>query len=186
MKTNNQNSVIFLCGLKSCGKTSIAKKISELTHCLWLDCDFELLKKHPSFENCKALYNFIGEKTFRDEEVNTFNSIVKIIKNNKKTPVIVSLGGGACDANNILKLAKDNGKLVYLYETEHSLFERMSNEGLPAYLTNSENPRLEFHEIFERRNKVYSSLADYVIQLSNFTKDDVMHNVAKKIIELMQ
>ena len=197
MKSKRPSNIVFLCGLKSCGKSTIAKEIAERIGCIWIDCDQEILKRNPSFENCKSLYSAIGEKAFRQEEISAFNSIIEKIQKKDSslsisvlsvynTPVVISLGGGACNANNVLNAAKNNGLLVYLYETEHNLFERMSKNGLPAYLTNSKNPKEEFHTIFEIRNEIYSSLADYVIQLSDFPKDNLMHNVANKVIELMQ
>ncbi len=248
-------TVIFLCGLKNCGKTTIAKKVSSLSNCIWFDSDEEILTNNPQYETCRALYKERGEKIFREEELKAVISIIEKIeeieKQNKqksKNPAfLVSLGGGVCDTKEILKLANEHGKLVYLYETEHVLFDRMSKLGMPAYLENLENlgnlensedfknlenfenlgnlentsktkakaqnesaPNAEtkiksksklaqeqsisihsdnenilakknFHEIYARRNEIYSCFARYVIQLQECTKEEVID----KILDLL-
>lgn len=183
--------VVFLCGLKNCGKTSFAKELALYSHVIWFDSDEEILKNNPQYESCRALYEARGEKTFREEEQKAVVSIIEKIekiesqetqKDNKKA-FIVSLGGGACDANDVLKLAKECGKLVYLYETEHVLFERMANLGLPAYLQEEQDTaRKNFHKIYVRRNEIYSCFSNYVIQLPECTKDDVIN----KILDLLE
>lgn len=244
-------TVIFLCGLKNCGKTTIAKEVSSISNCIWFDSDEEILTNNPQYETCRALYKERGEKIFREEELKAVISIIeKIEKPNKlqsKNPAfLVSLGGGACDTKDILKLANEHGKLVYLYETEHVLFDRMSKLGMPAYLENlgnfensedfknlesSENlgnlesksknksttkaktqnegepntktknahksnqeqstsinsekenilAKKNFHEIYARRNEIYSCFSSYVIQLQECTKEEVID----KILDLL-
>lgn len=243
--------VVFLCGLKNCGKTTIAKKVSSLSNCIWFDSDEEILTNNPQYETCRALYKERGEKIFREEELKAVISIIEKIEEiekpnkqkSKNLAFLVSLGGGACDTKEILKLANEHGKLVYLYETEHVLFDRMSKLGMPAYLENledfdnSENlgnlenksknksktksksqnesaPNTEtkiktkiktkietkrkpsqeqntsinsdnenilakknFHEIYTRRNEIYSCFARYVIQLQECTKEEVIDKV---------
>lgn len=280
--------VVFLCGLKNCGKTTIAKEVSSLSNCIWFDSDEEILTNNPQYETCRALYKERGEKIFREEELKAVISIIEKIgkvekvgkiekleelkrpnenssespnensngnpigspieqqnetpnKQKSKNPTfLVSLGGGACDTKEILKLANEHGKLVYLYETEHVLFDRMSKLGMPAYLENlgnfenSENlgnlgnlentsknkpktksknqnesapntktkienthksnqeqstnsdkentlAKKNFHEIYIRRNEIYSCFARYVIQLQECTKEEVIN----KILDLL-
>ena len=119
-----KSKTVFLCGLKSCGKTTIASAVAERTGCIWMDCDDEILKRNPKYVSCREMFMAVGEQSFRNEESIAVETMIKRCKA-KEEMAIVSLGGGACDAYNVLEAAKANGILVYLQQSEHVLFEMM-------------------------------------------------------------
>lgn len=176
-----KSKTVFLCGLKSCGKTTIANAVAEHAGCIWMDCDDEILKRNPKYVSCREMFMAVGEQVFRNEESIAVESIIRQCKNSGKNTV-VSLGGGACDADNVLTTAKANGILVYLQQSEHVLFERMKANGLPAYL-NESDAKQQFHELYLRRNEIYSCFADYVLQLSNCTKEEAVESVCRMFAE---
>ncbi len=176
-----KSKTVFLCGLKSCGKTTIASAVAERTGCIWMDCDDEILKRNPKYVSCREMFMAVGEQAFRNEESIAVETMIKLCKA-KEEMAIVSLGGGACDADNVLTTAKANGILVYLQQSEHVLFERMNAKGLPAYL-NESDAKQQFHELYLRRNEIYSCFADYVLQLSNCTKEEAVESVCRMFAE---
>ncbi len=177
--TEGKPRTVFLCGLKSCGKTTIAKDVANLMGCSWIDCDDEILKRNPKYKTCREMFKALGETDFRKEESLAVESIVKLCRNSGNR-TIVSLGGGACNAYNVLETAKANGILAYLKQPEHVLLERMEANGLPAYLNGSDAKR-QFHELYERRNEIYSCFADYVVQLSDCTKEEAVETICRML-----
>ena len=73
---------IILCGFKSSGKTTLAKKISEKTGMHYIDTD-ELVSK-----NCRQLY-LQGPEAFRDIEKEVIKALVGFEN------CIIATGGGA-------------------------------------------------------------------------------------------
>lgn len=179
--TEEKKKTVFLCGLKSCGKTTIANAVAEHAGCIWIDCDDEILKRNPQYKSCREMFRSVGEPSFRKEESLAVQAAIKQCKA-KEEMAIVSLGGGACDADNVLTTAKANGILVYLQQSEHVLFERMNAKGLPAYL-NESDAKQQFHELYLRRNEIYSCFADYVLQLSDCTKEEAVESVCRMFAE---
>ncbi len=179
--TKKEHRTVFLCGLKSCGKTTIANAVANRIGCRWIDCDDEIIKRNPQSKSCRELFNELGETAFRQEESLAMQSIINQCKAKDNT-TIVSLGGGACNAYNVLEMAKANGILVYLQQPEHVLIERMEANGLPAYLNVSDAKR-RFHELYARRNEIYSCFADYVVQLSNCMKEEAVETICRMLTE---
>ncbi len=177
--TRMNNNIIFLCGLKNCGKTYFAQKLSEKTKILWLDSDQEILKLNKEYSSCRELYKQVGPSVFRDKEKEAIESIIKTLTKENKV-AIVSLGGGVCEANNSLEIINEHGILVYLQGLEHVLYKRMQDEGLPPYL--GDNPQFNFHELYIKRDKVYSCFANYVIELYKWSEEQVLN----KLKELLQ
>ena len=175
-----QNKIIFLCGLKSCGKTYYAQKLSQKAHILWLDSDLELLRLNSGYSTPRELYKAVGATVFREKEEQAIQSLIEQLDSTcQKT--IVSLGGGVCDTNNGLKLVKEHGFLVYLQELEHVLFQRMREAGLPPYL--GENAEENFHELYTKRDKVYFCFANYVIKLSKWSEEEVLNQLEELYLD---
>lgn len=168
-----QNKTIFLCGLKSSGKTYYAQKLYEdlKPNLLWYDSDAEILKLNGGYLSCRELYKQVGAEEFRKKEAQAVESLLHKINEQNKS-AIVSLGGGVCEANNSLKLVSESGILVYLKESEQILYERMEKDGLPPYL--GENPKESFHKLYIFRDNSYSCFAKYVINLSEWSQSTVL------------
>lgn len=179
-KDSGKPRIVFLCGLKSCGKTTLAKEAALRGGCLSIDSDEEILKRNPQYKTCHEMFKAVGEKAFREEESLVVTSIAKQCKDSGKTAV-VSLGGGACDANDVLETARANGIVIYLSQTEHVLFERLQTNGLPAYL-DEKDARRQFHELYLKRNEKYSCFANYVVQLPNCTKEEAVEAICSALL----
>lgn len=168
---------VFLCGLKGCGKTTIGSQAAKEAGVQWFDSDCEILRSNPDHGSCRELYKALGETEFRRLESLAVTNLAKRCKAGSGK-AIVSLGGGACNSDDVLKTAKDSGMLVYLRQTETVLLQRMEKEGLPPYLS-TEDTTNQFHRLYVMRDEIYSCFADYVIQLSNCTKDEAVEAIAR-------
>ncbi len=175
-----KNNIVFLCGLKDCGKTYYAQKLSQETQILWLDSDQEILRLNKGYSTCRELYKQVGATAFREKEEQAIQSIIQTLRE-KKQSAVVSLGGGVCDANNSLEIIKEHGFLVYLQELEHVLYKRMQEEGLPPYLR--DNSKNNFHELYIKRDKTYSCFANYVIELFKWSEEEIL-NQLKEFLQI--
>lgn len=176
--------ILFLCGLKSCGKTYYAQKLSQrLQDIIWYDTDKQILKLNQDFHSCRELYKALGPETFREKEQQAIESLIEELPKDsqeQKSKVVVSLGGGICDTNNGLKLASEHGILVYLKESEAVLYERMLLNTLPPYLKGDiEESKKQFHEIYAKRDYSYSCFAKYVINLSEWPEEQVLDKLER-------
>ena len=79
----------------------------------------------------------------------------------------MSLGGGACDNKALIELLKENGKLIYLRRNEEEMLPVILKHGIPAFLDEN-NLKSSFHEVYERRDKAYSSIADKIIEMGPY------------------
>lgn len=140
---------IILCGFKSCGKSTLAKKISEKTGRHYIDTD-ELVSK-----NCPQLY-LQGPEAFRDIEKQVIAALVGF-----ESCVIATGGGAILDPENVAILKK-LGKIVYLRVPKEELKRRLLIEPLPAFLDPS-HPEESFEKMYQARKDLYEQVADEII-----------------------
>lgn len=140
---------IILCGYKSCGKTTLGKKISEKTGMHFIDTD-ELVSK-----NCRQLY-LHSEEAFREVEKEVIGALADFQN------CVIATGGGSVLAPENVAILKKLGKIFYLRVPKEILKERLLSGTLPAYL-DPNRPEESFEEMYESRKDVYERIADHII-----------------------
>jgi shikimate kinase len=143
-------SNIILCGFKSCGKSTLAKKISERTGLHYIDTD-ELIAK-----NNRKFYLEVGPEAFRDIEKKVIQALIGF-----ENCIIATGGGVVLDPENILILKK-LGKIFYLRVPKEELKCRLLTDPLPAIL-DPENPEESFEKMYHDRKDLYEKIADHII-----------------------
>jgi shikimate kinase len=93
---------VVLIGMPSCGKTSIGKKLCELTGAKMIDTDEEITKK--SGMPIPEIFQKYGEKHFRDLESEVIRELSSGV-----TGTVISTGGGAILRNENVDLLRANG-----------------------------------------------------------------------------
>ena len=166
----------FFTGMKHSGKTTFAKRLAANKGLLWADSDDLILQKISPL-TVREFYKEFGKEAFIIEER---NAVEAFIKNNNN--FVLSLGGGVCDNTPLMELMKNTGKIIYLTRDEDLIFEKREQKGLPPFL-DTENPRLTFHEIFLRRDKIYRSYMDLEIKLGPYSSKD---ETEKKVIAMLE
>lgn len=140
---------IILIGFKSCGKTTLGKKISEKKGLHFIDTD-ELVSK-----NCRQLY-LQGPEAFRDIEKEVIKALVGF-----ENCVIATGGGAILDPENVAILKK-LGKIFYLRVPKEELRRRLLVEPLPAFLDPG-HPEESFEKMYQDRKDLYEQVADEII-----------------------
>lgn len=151
------------------GKTSIAKKISEITNFDFYDTDYEIEEKEK--RKISEIFEQSGEKYFRDLEKQA------IIRLADKNQAVISLGGGAfCNSENI-EIIKKSGKSVYLKTSPDQILIRLDDEEIAKrpLLKNKEN----FYQLLEKREPFYQQ-ADLIILTDGKNIEEIALEVLEK------
>jgi shikimate kinase len=145
-------SIVFLCGMPGCGKTSTAKKVSKQLQWKCIDLDnyiSEITSKSPS--------NWIvehGEEAFRKVESETLQHLVF----NENT--IVSVGGGTPCFYNNLEWMQQHGTCIYINLPVKVLWSRVAAKGVESrpLLGNEQEALQKLTDLFEIRKPFYEQI----------------------------
>lgn len=149
-------SHIFLCGIKHSGKTTIGRLLAQKLNRRWYDLDHEIEKRID--QPIRTFYREAGVTAFQTLEVEVLSNLVK------EKEIVISLGGGASDNEELMALVKKAGTLVYLWVEEKELLKRILLGGVPPFLDEAD-PEGSFSQLYQRRNRRYSKDCNHLIQL---------------------
>ena len=156
---------IVFTGLKHSGKTTHGFSLAKDTDRTFVDLDNLILCLHrqqswiSDTENVREIYRNEGKEVFQKYELIAAKAAVV------QSSLIISCGGGIADNAPALELLQDTAFVVYLFDREETLFSRIMERGIPAFHS-ADNTEEEFHAIFVRRDRIYSSIANVKIDLS--------------------
>lgn len=159
------NFILF--GFKSCGKTTLGKKVAEKLKRTFIDSDNTIeemyAKESGETLSYRAIFQKVGEKRFRELESEALQSL-KNVQN-----CIIAVGGGAIlNPSNVIFLTH-LGRLIYLKLDKGSLKARLFAEQPPAYF-DPYDPEGSFEKVYEERQVLYEKIPSLQIELSG--KDD--------------
>lgn len=78
--------------------------------------------------------------------------------------MIIALGGGACDNDELMDIVHQNGTSCYLAHDPQVLLRRILRHGVPPFLDTADIEG-SFAKLYVRRDGLYRSGCDFVIQL---------------------
>jgi len=154
MPEENNNKNIVLIGMMGAGKSYIGAKLAKLlSHFSYIDTDAEIEKRTGL--TIPQIFEQQGEAHFRKLE----SSIIKELSKNKNQ--IISIGGGAFENPDTIKVLKTNSLTFYLKAPARTLFERVQGDtGRP--LLNADFSLKNVEDLLRKRDKNYFK-ADFVI-----------------------
>ena len=120
-------------------------------------------------EDARAVYRRHGADGFRGFEAQAAEELSRRLAYAPTT--ICSLGGGTVGNDRAFVALEAHGIFVYLYVEMNELFRRISQTGLPAFLS-SNDPKQEFMRLARRRDEVYRGRSDLIVDL------DTLHYTA--------
>jgi shikimate kinase len=133
------------------GKSTVGRLLAKELNTYFLDTDVLI----ESFENRKIsdIFQSDGEEAFRNMEKKCFEWIKNSVKN-----TIISVGGGFPV---FIPEIKEAGKVVYLKVDFENILKRMTEEERTKRPLFQDLDKAK--ELFDKRDKIYSRLADIVI-----------------------
>ncbi|MBU1261367.1 shikimate kinase [bacterium] len=161
---------IVLIGFMGSGKTSVAKELSRRLNLPYIDSDqrIEAEEKRP----ISQIFAEDGEGYFRDKEIEAIENL------SERRGWIISTGGGVVlNPENIFNLKK-NGNIFYLKTTASVIYNRIKDDSTRP-LVNVSEPQERIEKLLQIRTRLYEEAADYIIDTSSLTVDEVVDKIIK-------
>ncbi len=159
------NKNLFFIGFMGCGKSTMARIISEKTGADLVEMD-ETIEAEAGM-SINEIFEKHGEQYFRDLESQLVERIMK------KGGAVVSCGGGAIlRQENVLNMKK-NGRVVYFAASPETIFERVRFSTNRPLLNGNMNVEY-IAQLMGRRLPLYESAADVTICVDGKTKQQVV------------
>ena len=146
-KLQKEKQNIVLIGMPSSGKSTIGKRIAELTSRPFYDVDEEIEKKIKM--TIKEFFEEFGEESFRIVEEEVIKSLSTL------SSAVIATGGGSILRDDNVFLLKNNGALYFL------------NRSLSLLITTSSRPLSsnadDLRKRYEERIDRYLTVSDYIV-----------------------
>ena len=130
---------IYLCGFMGVGKTTVGKRLAQLTNRKFLDVDHEIERSVGM--SIPEIFAKDGEVKFRELEKKMVEKL------SSQRDVIISLGGGSLNDQETLSLVLREGRLVYLEASPEILHHRIANQNLKRPLLEGLSENEKLHKI---------------------------------------
>jgi shikimate kinase len=160
---------IVLLGYRGTGKTSVGKKLAEKLDRRFTGTD-ELIIKKAGMSIPKIVDNY-GWDVFRNIE----SEVVKEVS--KKDNWIIDTGGGVVLRRINVKNLKKKGMLILLKADIKTIINRIKHDKERPSLTRMKSFIEEVEEVLKQRSKKYEEAADYTIDTTILTIDQVTYRI---------
>ncbi len=160
---------VFLVGFMGCGKSTIAKRLSEKLNWTLIDSDSYIEEREKI--SISEMFKVYGEEYFRKKET----SFLKGLDMNKGC--IIACGGGMAIREENVKIMKEKGIVIMLDASCETIYSRVKDDDKRPLLKNNMN--IEYiKQLMESRVQHYISSADCIIS----TDDKKPEYIADEII----
>ena len=166
---------IVLIGFMGSGKSSVGRILERRTG--WPRLDTDELVSAQFGRAIPEIFADFGEEKFRDTE----SEVVRQLSSGSRA-IVVTGGGIVLRADNI-DLLRRAGTLVHLEADEETLFRRVSRRATRPLLQ-TENPRATLAELLRARLPLYRQAADFQVDTSRLTHEEVADAVMKNLEDL--
>lgn len=166
---------IVLIGFMGSGKSSVGRTISRKTG--WPRFDTDEIVSARIGRPIPEIFAEFGEEKFREAETKALKGLSAV------APGVIVTGGGIVLRPENVGLLRGLGTLVYLEADEETLFQRVSRRATRPLLQ-TENPRVTLTELLRMRLPLYRQAADFQIDTSRLSHDEVAEAILTKMESL--
>ncbi len=152
--------VVYLTGFMGSGKTTVGKKLGEVTGLPVIDTDMAIEEK--AGKSIAAIFEQKGEAWFREQEREILNEL-------PDSNVIVTTGGGMVTQQQNRKKMKESGIVVYLKCGLEEIMRRLQGDKTRPLLANAE----KLEGLFSQREGFYEE-ADIVVLTEGKSVEDIV------------
>lgn len=163
-----ENKNIFLIGFMGCGKSTMAKILSEKTEYKLVEMD-ETIETEAGM-SINEIFEKYGEAHFRDLESQLIERIAEI------GGAVVSCGGGAVLREQNRECMRKNGKIIYLSATPETIYEHVKYSTNRPLLNGNMNVEYITH-LMEKRLPIYEDAADEIIVVDGKEKQQIVEEI---------
>ena len=166
------NKNIFLIGFMGCGKSTMARMLSERLQMSLIEMD-ETIETEAGM-SINQIFETYGEQHFRDLES---QFILRIME---KGGAVVSCGGGAILRPKNVENMKKNGKVIYLAATPETIYKRVRHSTNRPLLNGNMNVE-HITTLMNQRIPRYEAAADIIIDVDGKEKKDILEELIKAV-----
>lgn len=158
-----------------CGKSSVGRRLSNLTGHRFVDTD-ELVVKADG-RSIPEIFAERGEEGFREIEQRVLADLVGV------AGMVLSTGGGAILREANREVLRKIGIVVWLDSDPSTLFDRAIRSGKRPLLQ-TPNPRETFDRLLSARRTIYEAAADFRFDSSAVNQDEAARKVLEQAMRL--
>ncbi|MEE8209751.1 MAG: shikimate kinase, partial [bacterium] len=169
---------IVLIGFKGSGKSTVGRELAERLARPFVDLDRAVEHRHASRTGerlaFREIFRAIGPDAFRRLEAEVAADLLAA------DGQVIALGGGTPLISEPLREQIARQWVVYLTAEREALFERMSAEGMPAFI-DADDPRSSFEALLAEREPVYRALASATVDASELGPQRIVEEVVARL-----
>lgn len=142
--------IFFLIGFMGCGKSTVGRKVAEVSGFLFADTD--RMVEEEAGKSIRQIFEEHGEEAFRQIEDRILSRLCRKYADSEADLIVATGGGMPCRDKNIA-LMKRRGVVIYLDASSDTLFSRLIS-------AQRERPRIAALNESELRAFIEASLAE--------------------------
>ena len=163
---------IVLIGFRGTGKSTVGRLLAKRLERVFIDSDKYI--EDSTGKTIKSIFEEDGEEGFRQIEADTITELSKA--DNK----VISAGGGVVLREGNVNNLKDNGFLILLEATPEIIHNRIAQDKNTTQQRPSltdKKPLDEIKHLIEQREHAYKNAADYTINTSSVSCEDIVNEI---------
>ena len=164
---------IFIVGAMGSGKSSIGKLLAQSCQMQFLDTDYEI--EQNSKYDITTIFEKFGEEEFRNKETGLLESLSRV-KNH-----IIATGGGIILKQENIDIMKKMGLIVFLDINLKAQIKRVKYRKHRPLLKNTDLEK-KLKDLKSKRDPIYNTISDYIIDVSGKDKNTVVEEIKTKIV----
>lgn len=162
---------IYLIGLMGAGKTTIGKQLAKALMVPFYDSDKAI--EESTGVDIPTIFEFEGEEGFREREQKMIQKLTQL------QGIVLATGGGAVLREENRALLKEKGFVVYLQCSVDRILERTRRD-TQRPLLKTDNPKERLRQLFEQREPLYLSCANFKIDTGIFKSKTVVNCILEE------
>ena len=163
---------IFLIGFMGCGKSTIARILSEKLGMPQVEMDEQIVQEQgmPITE----IFEKYGEEYFRDIETALVHRL------QAEDGVVVSCGGGAVLREENRRMMKESGAIVWLTAKPETILERVKHSVDRPVLNGHMNVEY-ITELMAKRHDCYETAADFCVSTDGKDREEICEEIMELV-----
>jgi len=166
---------IILIGLMGAGKSTVGRYLSKRMKRQFYDSDAVIVER--TGVSIPTIFDIEGERGFRDREEQVIAELTQ------KQAIVLATGGGSVIREVNRKAISRAGTVVYLKGSADLLFSRIRHDPNRP-LMQTENPLQTLKDLLDKREPMYMSVADLVINTGKQKVPVLLKEIERKIIQI--
>ncbi len=162
---------LALAGFMGAGKSRIGWELSRKLGLSFVDTDRVI--ERVSYMRIADIFEYYGEKTFRDYETEVIRRTLKLDE------VVISTGGGTVTRKENRDMLKSRGPVITLWASPETIYKRTRRHKRP--LLELGNPLERIRELMEARKAAYMDVGTIHINSDGRKSSDVVDEIVERL-----